>query len=107
MNVCIIVFVNPSFTGGGGTLNPPLPTTYDETLCKFLYHTCGNSYALIWSKKIYFRTFYHTVSKDRRVQNRDFCTCQFRVLKGIFWALFMNQKLFRIKKYMRNHQKKF
>ena len=52
---------------GGGTLTPPCsflhfttktsPTTYDETLCKFLYHTCGNSYALIWSKKFDFRTF--------------------------------------------------
>ena len=33
------------------------PTTYDETSRKFLYHTCGKSYALIWSKKIDFRTF--------------------------------------------------
>ena len=109
-----VVYIN--YTGriltlrllGGGHLKPPpcsflhfttkiSPTTYDETLCKFLYHTCGNSYALIWSKNLIFAHF--KASKGRRVQNRDFCTCQFRVLRGIFWGLFMNQKLFRIKKY--------
>ena len=42
--------------------------------------------------------------KVRRVQNHDFCTCQFRVLRGIFGGLVISQKLFRIKKYYRNHQ---
>ena len=74
--------------GGGALWTPPpcsflhfttktSPTTYDETLCKFLYHTCGNSYALIWSKNLIFAHF--KASKVLRVQNRDFCTCQFRV----------------------------
>ena len=49
--------------GGGAQSAPPFcflgltkknsPITYNETLCKFLIHTCGNYNALIWLKKKY------------------------------------------------------
>ena len=49
--------------GGGAKIAPKIfllrltkkisPITYNETLCKFLFHTCGNYNALIWLKKIF------------------------------------------------------
>ena len=47
---------------GGGQICPPIfislsiskifPTTYDETLCKFLFCTSEDSRNLIWSQKL-------------------------------------------------------
>ena len=98
----------PSFTGGGALWTPP-PVVFCILLQKSplqpMMKLYVNSYTILvvnpmlWSgqKNLIFAHF--KASKGRRVQNRDFCTCQFRVLRGIFWGLFMNQKLFRIKKY--------
>ena len=109
------MFINPSFTGEGALWTPPVVfcILLQKSPLQPMMKLYVNSYTILvvtpmlWSgqKNLIFAHF--KASKVRRVQNRDFCTCQFRVLRGIFWGLFMNQKLFRIKKYMRNHQKKF
>ena len=93
--------------GGGALWTPPVVfcILLQKPPLQPMMKLYVNSYTILvvtpmlWSgqKKLIFAHF--KASKGRRVQNRDFCTCQFRVLRGIFWGLFMNQKLFRIKKY--------
>ena len=93
--------------GGGALWTPPVVfcILLQKSPLQPMMKLYVNSYTILvvnpmlWSgqKNLIFAHF--KASKGRRVQNRDFCTCQFRVLRGIFWGLFMNQKLFRIKKY--------
>ena len=54
--------LNPKHTEGGGQICPLnfissftlkiFPSTYDKTLCKFLFCTYEDSHNLIWSKKL-------------------------------------------------------
>ena len=57
------------------------PTTYDETLCKFLLYTYKDSHDLFWSK---------ILSRERVeyigvawAENVNFKNCNFRVLRSI------------------------
>ena len=71
------------------------PTTYDETLCKFLLYTYEDSHNSFWSK-ILSREHVEYV-KVAWAENVNFKDCNFRVLRGILEGFFIKQKLFKIK----------
>ena len=89
--------LNPIHTGPRGGGLPPIfislfisknfPTTYDETLCKFLLYIYEDSRNLIWSKKL--SRGHVEYIYVAWVENVNFKNCNFRVLRGILEGLFI------------------
>ena len=89
--------LNPKHTEGGGKFAPLILfvhsswkfflTTYDKTLCKFLFCTYEDSHNLIWSKKL---SKGHV--EDINVAWLENCknkNCNFRVLRVILKGFFI------------------
>ena len=79
------------------------PTTYDKNLCKIIYHTCSNSYALIWSKNIYFCTF--GVSKS--AQGAQFLHMPIQGTQRHFLGFVYESKVVQNQKILEKQLKKF